>query len=164
MSAAAAYLVLQLTGRDRPAADALFDELAAAAGSAVLARCAATELLETGSPEAAVLLASWATPEALQRFWDETGAAAFARHLPRPTANTFAAAVPAVPPAGDPDDPTLPHAGNSPAVDTPGPGLMLVQGVVTDPAAIGRYRDLIRPLLRANHGYYLVYCFADAVT
>ena len=164
MSGGEAWLIVQLTGDDRAAAPALFSVLAGAAGDATLARCAAVELLETGSPEAAVFIGRWPDSAALQAFWDNGAAAAFEQHVPGPGAGSFAVTAPAVPPEGDPADPTLPHGGNSEAVTTATPGLMLVQGVVTEPGAMGTYRDLIRPLLRANHGYYLVYSFAADVT
>ncbi len=158
-----AFLVVQAGGSAKGAAVEFIDEVRAAAGSALYAAVEDAEILEAGSPEAAIFIAAWDDPAERSRFWEQHGLRAFSRHFGDAPGDACALAAPGVAAGGEPTDPELPCRANSTPVTGSGAALMLVQGRVTEPERILRYRDMIRPLLRDNGGYYLLYTYADRV-
>ena len=141
---------------------AFLDAVRERAGSGQFAATADAEILENGSPPAGVFIAAWNDAAGRMAFWEDAGRAAFETHFGG-AAHAAALAAPGVPPGGDPDDPDLPCRASVVPVTGSGAALMLVQGSVTDPERIGRYRDIIRPLLLDNGGYYILYTLADRV-
>jgi uncharacterized protein (DUF1330 family) len=121
------------------------------------------QVLEAGTRLAAVLIARFDDAPALEAFWNaEVVQRAF--DPVRAIGGSRAVSVKGVPSAGLPGDflPTVATV-TAPVLPTP-PAYMLVQGSVTNLAAIQEYVGIIMPMLRERGGYYVVYAEAPDVT
>lgn len=125
--------------------------VAAADGGAVL-------VLEPGSPPLTTMVLRWPSRSALAASWDRLSAL-----LPRGT-GTLVLAVDGLPATGLGPEASLPNVANVPRVESSGPpAFMLVQGSVSDLAAMPAYRALIQPMLVERGAYYVVYAAAAEV-
>jgi uncharacterized protein (DUF1330 family) len=70
---------------------------------------------------------------------------------------------PGVPAAASPETAHLPPRPDGYGAEAQPPELMLIEGDATDAEAMGRYRDIIMPLLESLGGYYHVYTPGHAV-
>jgi uncharacterized protein (DUF1330 family) len=131
----------------------------AAAGGQVLALGGAADslALEPGTEPRALVIAVWPDLAGLLAAWPS-----LAPQLGRGAGRWLALAVAAAPLAGDG---VFPSRANAAPVVSAGPrAYMLVEGVVTKPEPMARYRDMIFPMISARGGYYRVYAWRDAVT
>ena len=147
---------LLLAGHDRPVGWRRAAELAiTAAGSTLLASVDAGQVegLEAGSIPRSVVLSLWPSTEAAAATWNSIALPEFEGLL--------ALAGACAPDHGNAD---FPGRAAAAAIAAPGPpAYMLIEGVVTAPEPIDRYRAIIFPMISAGGGYYLVYAHSKAV-
>jgi uncharacterized protein (DUF1330 family) len=153
-TALTAFLVVQLPAGATAGEDP-FTPIAAAlerAGGTVLVQSPPTplEVLEPGTPPEPTLIVRFAGIAALREAWQTVDA----QSLP-PGFRAFAGA--GLPPEGLPHS-DLPTRANARPVEAEGPvAFMLVEGTATDQVRMGRYRDMIRPMILERGGYYVAY-------
>ena len=161
MSSASEFLYLELPG------PGLGDERLgaaaagiAAAGGEVLACEAAesVELLEPGTPGAAVVIARWSSRSHFDAAW-AGGIESLVAGLVEGRPGALALAAQGLPAEGLPGDLDVPTAASVavPELGTP-PAYMAVQGSVTDPVRIVGYRDVILPMMKELLSIYVVFC------
>ncbi len=156
------FLMLSLPASPVGAADPVSDwaRVVEAEGGAIVAVGAASDnaYLEIGTPPKSIIVATWPSTAAVRAAWS-----AIARTIIRGDgADLVALACPGLTEEGAAD---LPNPANAAPVDLPGPpAFMVIEGVVTDAEPMGRYRDIIFPMISERGGYYLVYLPRDRVT
>jgi uncharacterized protein (DUF1330 family) len=114
------------------------------------------EVLEQGTPRAAVLIARWDSREAFDSGWASHRGALEAAVAAIPGASLVA--VPGLPVEGLPAQPEIPTIASvkPPPSDEP-PTYMLIQGRVFDQQRIDQYRDIILPMIAERGAYYTVF-------
>lgn len=165
MSTAPEFLYLQLPAPG-PASRALAAAFLAIgrSGGELLASGAVAdvELLEPGTPSAAVLIARWRGREAFDAAWAGAVGTEVAG-LVDGAAGALVLAAEGLPPEGLPDQLEVPTAASVPiaALDTP-PTYMAIQGSVTDSERIVGYRDVILPMMKERAALYVVFCIGGS--
>ena len=106
------------------------------------------ELLEPGTPAAAVLIASWRGRKAFDEAWDSAVSTSVVG-LIAGFQDAVALAAEGLPLEGLPEQPEVPTVASVPVVvlDTP-PTYMAIQGSVSDDERIVSYRDTILPMMK----------------
>lgn len=157
----AEFLYLQLLGPG-PDAAALVALVAAVEASfgEVLAcgEAAAVELLEPGTPLAAVVIARWESRAACETGW-RGGVGAAVAGLIAGAPGALALAAEGLPAEGLPDQLEVPTVASVPiAVLASPPTYMAIQGSVTHAERIVGYRNIILPLMKELGALYVVFC------
>lgn len=132
--------------------------LAEHAGQLIL-RASAEEaaVLEIGSEPHAVVVLKFPSAETANRFATTEPARRALNALATDPGFLHAVSLPGIPEEGLPDAP-IPTTANVSIPDLPGHrGYMLVQGTVSDPDPIGRYMEIIVPLIIERGGVYRVW-------
>ena len=126
------------------------------------ASAADVELLEPGTPAAAVLIARWSGRAAFDAAWGgAAGAAVAGRAAGVPGALVLAAE--GLPPEGLPDQLEVPTTASVPiAALATLPTYMAIQGSVTDAERIVGYRDIILPMMIEREALYVVFCIGGS--
>ena len=124
---------------------------------------AEVELLEPGTPAAAVLIASWSGRKAFDEAWDGAVGTSVVG-LIAGSQNAVVLAAEGLPLEGLPEQPEVPTVASVPVVvlDTP-PTYMAIQGSVTDDERIVSYRDTILPMMKERGSLYVVFCIGGGV-
>jgi uncharacterized protein (DUF1330 family) len=154
------FLLVTLTGAAMQALDPLTRVVAAAGGRVLAAEPAAvTVWLEHGTTPKLFIIATWDSEAAVLTAWGDIA--------PEIAALGCGSALVAIAGAclaegGLPDFPTRENA--APTQSAGPPAYMLIEGTVTAPEPMRRYRDIIFPMISARGGYYLVYAPRDALT
>jgi uncharacterized protein (DUF1330 family) len=152
------FMCLQVP--DAGAAAALHEatQFTQATGGTLLARGSyeEVEVLEQGTPRAAVLIARWDSRDAFDAGWGSQRAALESAVASIPGASLVA--VPGLPVEGLPAQPEIPTVASvvPPQSDEP-PTYMLIQGRVFDQQRIDQYRDIILPMIAERGAYYTVF-------
>ncbi|HSN71877.1 MAG TPA: DUF1330 domain-containing protein [Steroidobacteraceae bacterium] len=114
------------------------------------------ELLEQGTPAAAVLIARWPSRDAFDAGWKEFGAGLEA--AASAASGSLLVAVPGLPVEGLPEQPAIPTVASVvPPASAEPPTYMLIQGRVFDQSRIDQYRDIILPMIAERGAYYIVF-------
>lgn len=164
-SGAPELLVLQLPGDDLPLSGLARLAGAVADGGGEVLGCEPlerVELLEPGTPAAAVLVARWPTREGLDRAWALGVEAQFAE-LAAGRQGALALAAEGLPPEGLPDALDIPTAASVPVEElhVP-PSWMVIDGSVSDPVRIVAYRDIILPMMFERGSLYIAFCIGGS--
>ena len=124
---------------------------------------AAVELLEPGTPAAAVLIASWRGRNAFDEAWDSAVGTSVVG-LIAGSRDAVALAAEGLPLEGLPEQPEVPTVASVPVhvLDTP-PTYMAIQGSVSDDERILSYRDTILPMMKERGSLYVVFCIGGGV-
>lgn len=159
------YLYLELPGEALDAGQlaAAAAGLVAAGGELLACEPASTvELLEPGTPAAAVIIARWPDRPSFDAAW-VSAVESVVGGLVDGRAGAIALAAQGLPPEGLPDDLDVPTVASVavPVLDTP-PTYMAIQGSVTDPVRIVGYRNIILPMMKERLSVYVVFCIGGA--
>lgn len=159
------FLILRLPGGDLDAAqlDAAATAVAGAGGEVLaLAPSSEVELLEPGSPAAAVLVARWPASSAFDAAWT-AGVEVVVDGLVRGRGGALALAAQGLPPEGLPDQLEVPTVASVPVEQLPTPPTyMVIQGSVTDTERIAGYRNIILPMMMERGSLYVVFCIGGS--
>ena len=115
------------------------------------------ELLEPGTPPAAVIVARWSSRQDFDRAWDAAVSGPL-DDLGGGRTDVLVLAMAGLPEEGLPDQLDVPTVASVPrtSLTTP-PTYMTIQGSVTDQVRIAGYRDIILPMMKERGAFYIVF-------
>ncbi len=154
------FLFAQLSGQDvrEEQLSALSAAIAGRRGEVLGCRSAhEVELLEPGTPSAAIIVARWWSREDFDHAWD-ADLSGLLDDLGGGRTDGLVLAMAGLPEEGLPDQMEVPTVASVPraSLTTP-PTYMTIQGSVTDPVRIERYRDTILPMMKEGGAFYIVF-------
>lgn len=163
MAAAPTFLIIRSDSSQRRFAefcDVAGPAVSAAGGQLVAARpCQTLRVLEAGSRAWHTWIARYPDPDVAR-----ANLAALPRDGLRGAGEAQVLLAPGLPAPLPPELAHLPAPRDDQGAETQPPTLMLIEGDAWDDAAMGRYRDIILPLLTSLGGHYHVYTPGAAVT